>query len=133
MLMTRSSMFLLIHLILESVEAMKRLKCCIEEIRAWMTENYLCLNDGKTEFQILGGKADLEKVTTNQVMVGNRNMEAKDTARDIGAHFDSNMDMKPHIITVIRVCSHKIRSNATIRKYLSMDAASKLIHTFGTY
>ena len=37
----------------ESLEAMKRLECCIEEIRTWMTENYLCLNDGKTEFLIL--------------------------------------------------------------------------------
>ena len=26
-----------------------------------MTATYLCLNDGKTEFQILGTKADLEK------------------------------------------------------------------------
>ena len=45
---------------------MKRLGCCIEEIRAWMTENYLCLNDGKTGFLILGGKADLEKVKINR-------------------------------------------------------------------
>ena len=35
-----------------------------------MTENYLCLNDSKTEFLILGGKADLEKVKINQVTVG---------------------------------------------------------------
>ena len=48
----------------ECVEAMKRLECCIEEIRVWMTENYLCLNDGKTEFLILGGKADVEKLTS---------------------------------------------------------------------
>ena len=81
----------------ESVGAMKRLECCIEEIRAWMTENYLCLNDGKTEFQILGGKADLEKVKINQVTVGNSKIEAKDTARNIGAHFDSHMDMKFHV------------------------------------
>ena len=85
----------------ESVEAVKRLECCIEEIRAWMTENYLCLNDGKTEFLILGGQADLEKVKINQITVGNSKIEAKDTARNIGAHFDSNMDMKPHINTVI--------------------------------
>ena len=67
-----------------------------------MTENYLCLNDGKIEFQILLGKADLEKVKINQVTVGNSKIEAKDTARNIGAHFDSHMGMKFHVNTVIR-------------------------------
>ena len=116
----------------ECVEAMKRLECCIEEIRVWMTENYLCLNDGKTEFLILGGKADLEKVNINHVTVGNSKIEANDTARNIGAHFDSTMDMKPHVNRVIRACYHQIRLIAKIRKYLSMDSASKLIHAFVT-
>ena len=66
---------------------MKRLECCTEEIRVWMTENYPCLNDGKTEFLILGGKADLEKVNINHVIVGNSKIKANDTARNIGAHF----------------------------------------------
>ena len=109
----------------ESIEAMKRLECCVEEIRAWMTENYLCLNDGKTKFLILGGKADLEKVKINQVTVGNSKIKGKDTARNIGAHFGSNMDVKPHVNTVIRACYQ-------IRKYLSMDSASKPIHAFVT-
>ena len=116
----------------ECVEAMKRLECCIEEIRVWMTENYLCLNDGKTEFLILGGKADLEKVNINHVTVGNSKIEANDTARNIGAHFDSNMDMKPHVNRVIRACYHQIRLIVKIRIYLSMDSASKLIHAFVT-
>ena len=43
----------------ERVEAMKRLESCTEEIQVWMTANYLCLNDGRAEFQVQGGKADL--------------------------------------------------------------------------
>ena len=64
-----------------------------------MTANYLCLNDSKIEFQIQGGKADLEKVTINHITVGNSKIESKETARDIGPHFDSNMGMKHHIKT----------------------------------
>ena len=95
-------------------------------IRAWMKTNYLCLNDGKTEFQILGGKQDLEKVTINHVTV------AKDTAGNIGAYFGSNVYMKHHINTIIRTCYHQIRSIAKIRKYLSPESASKLILAFVT-
>ena len=42
------------------------------------------------------------------------------------------MDMKPHVNTVIGACYHQIRSIAKMRKYLSMDSASKLIHVFVT-
>ena len=97
-----------------------------------MTENYLYLNDGKTEFLILGGKADLEKVNINHVTVGNSKIEANNTARNIGAHFDSNMDMTPLVNRVIRAYYHQIRLIAKIRKYLSIDSASKLIHAFVT-
>ena len=61
-------------------------KNCVEEIWAWMKANYLCLYDGKTEFQILRGKADLEKVMINHATVGNNKIEAKETARNIRAH-----------------------------------------------
>ena len=70
----------------ESVEAMKRLESSIEEIPAWMIANYMCLNDGMTEFQILGDKTHLEKVMINYVTVGNR---SKKTARNIGTHFNT--------------------------------------------
>ena len=97
-----------------------------------MTANYLCLNDGKTEFQILGTKVDLQKVTINHITVGYNKIEATDTARNIGVYFDSNMNMKHHISTVIKACYHQMRSIAKIRKYLSTEAAGKLIHAFVT-
>ena len=78
----------------ESIEAMERLESCIEEIREWMTANYLCLNDCKTEFQILAGsKADPAKFTINHITVAVSKIKIRKTARNILARFDSQMDM----------------------------------------
>ena len=42
--------------------AITRIENCIDEIRAWMTDNYLKLNDDKTEFIIIGAKQQCSKV-----------------------------------------------------------------------
>ena len=111
---------------------MIRLEKCIEDIRAWMGCNYLKLNDTKTEFQVLGGKADLEKVCRDRIRIGESLVKSTKTARNIGAHLDTNMDMKYHISTVVRSCYHQIRLIAKIRKFLTIDSAKKLIHAFVT-
>ena len=38
------------------------LENAVSEIRSWMTENHLKLNDAKTEFLVLGKKSILKKV-----------------------------------------------------------------------
>ena len=49
---------------------MIRLEACIEEIRLWMTQNFLKVNDEKTEFVIFGSDIDLKKVSEWTVAVG---------------------------------------------------------------
>ena len=41
------------------------------EVKSWMANNFLKLNDEKTEFIMLGAKNDLEKVSERIVTVGN--------------------------------------------------------------
>ena len=54
----------------QSKEAMKRLNACVEDIRQWMENNFLKLNDTKTEFIIFGTPKDVGKVVERTVDVG---------------------------------------------------------------
>ena len=47
----------------ESHLAMKRMEACVAEIRWWMNDNFLKLNDAKTEFIIFGIQHDVKRVT----------------------------------------------------------------------
>ena len=109
---------------------MHRLELCIEDIRRWMKKNFLKLNDSKTEFLVLGGKKDLEKVKISHVRVGDTEILASTCARNIGAYFDDSMDMKDQVAHTIRSCYSQIRSISKIRKYLNIDSAKKLVHAF---
>jgi len=63
-------------------------------------------------------------VKENGVRVGDTIISPTATARNIGAYFDSEMDMKDQISHTIRSCYSQIRSIAKI------DSAKKIIHAF---
>ena len=45
----------------EEAEALKRLELCIYDFHIWMAQNYLNLNDDKTDYIILGSKIHFRK------------------------------------------------------------------------
>ena len=74
----------------DSAEAMQRMEACIMEIKLWMANNFLKLNDSKTEFIVFGSSNDIQKVTEWTVSVGNAEVLPSTTVRDIGAMLVSN-------------------------------------------
>ena len=63
---------------------MEKLELCIQDIRQWMEQHYLKLNDIKTEFMMIGIPLDLEK-TAWTITVGNSEILPSPTPRNIGA------------------------------------------------
>ena len=46
------------------------IQACLRDIRTWMVQDKLRLNDAKTEFLIIGTRAQLNKVTISDLQVG---------------------------------------------------------------
>ena len=113
----------------EAVSSMER---CISYICAWMTNNYLKLNDTKTEFFVIGSRQQLTKVKINSFHVGSTEIQKVSSVLNLGAWFDTSITTTPHIG---KACSkgffglHKIKQ---IRKFLSEKATGALIHAFVT-
>ena len=97
---------------------MIKVEACIKEIRSWMSENFLILNDLKTEFIISGTPQDIERVFERSVSVGDKNILPSMTVRNIGAMLDSKLTMECHIYSVIKNSYHQIRTISRIRFYL---------------
>ena len=109
-------------------EAKQRMEACIEEIRQWMRKNSLKLNDAKTEFLVIGSSKHLQQLTNCTIKIGDANIEASCSARNIGAIFDAKMSMKEHVHHICRSCYIHLRN--IIRKCLTQDATITLIHAF---
>ena len=63
-----------------------------------MVQDKLQLNDAKTEFR--GTRAQLNKVTINDLQVGEVKVSAVHSVRNRGAWFDTNMNMTTHINSI---------------------------------
>jgi len=54
----------------DAQSAIARLNSCLVDIRAWMTDNFLKLNDDKTKLLLIGIPKRVAKIQNFQVLVG---------------------------------------------------------------
>ena len=84
----------------QSEEVMKRLNACVEDIKQWMENNFLLLNDTKAEFIIFGTPKNVGKVVEWTVDVGDAIIILSGSVRNIGAMLNPTFNMETHIISM---------------------------------
>ena len=70
---------------------------CVNEIRAWMLCDKLKINDGKTEFVIIGTRQQLSKVHVDSLAVGDAQVSPVQSVKNLGTWIDSNMGLQVKI------------------------------------
>ena len=79
----------------------KELKACTDDIKTWMAENHLKLNDDKTEALLFPFSSSLKPSTVSlpdSITLGSHNIPFSDSARNLGFILDSKLSMKKHVI-----------------------------------
>ena len=101
---------------------------CISDIKAWMTNNQMQLNNDKTEVILIATKTVLNSDSVPQSI----NLEGSDikfvnTVRSLGVCLDPTLSFQQQISSVCRVCYLELRRISAIRHYLSEDVTKKLL------
>ena len=99
-------------------DAVDALQACIRDIRTWMVQDKLQLNDAKTELLLIGTCAQLNKVTISDLQVGEVKVSAVYTVRNLGVWFDTKMNMTTHINSICQAIYYHLHNIWRIRKYL---------------
>jgi hypothetical protein len=109
---------------------LSKLEDCIHDIRTWLTENKLMLNDSKTE--ILHVKSRYAKSVPDDVSltIGNSTIAPSPEVRNLGVVFDENLRMVNHVNAICRRASYAIHRIGKLRRYLDTDNTEKLVHAF---
>jgi hypothetical protein len=111
----------------------EKMEACLDEICTWMAENMLKLNESKTEYILIGSKYILPKLSgVNTITIGDDNINAVSSVKNIGATIDDKLCMIPHINNILKSCYFHLRYISQIRKYLSTEATTILVHAFIT-
>ena len=82
---------------------------CVYEIRSWMQDNFLKLNDDKTEFMIFGSRQQLSKVSIPRINIGDSEITPVAQARNLGTICDSTMSLNSHVSNIVRTAPFHIR------------------------
>jgi hypothetical protein len=112
--------------------SISKIEACITEMRSWMRDNFLKLNDSKTEFLIIGSNHQKSKIAMDTVLIGDSRIPPSSEARNLGVIIDSDMSMKPYISSTLKAGYHQIRNIGRIRKYLTIEATQLLVHSLVT-
>ena len=113
-------------------EAVAKLNECINDVRKWMLQHKLKINDGKTKFIIIRGAKQLSKINGYPITVGSSKIQPVKKVRNLGVIFDDQLSMKDHIIKVCQTGFHQLYRLRQIRKYFDQTTMESLVHSFVT-
>ena len=80
---------------------------CLIEIRRWMVQHFMKLNEDKTQFIVLGKKAAVEKCIDISLVLSETTIPQtdfkSDSAKSLGVKLDSNLTMKRQVNEIKRI------------------------------
>ena len=105
------------------------LQDCVTEVKTWMSENRLKLNDEKTEaLRLLPPSID-STFLPSTVALGNSIIPFSDHVRNLGFFLDKDLSMQQHITKTCQAAYIEVRRISSIRHYLTLDATKTLVST----
>ena len=107
-----------------------RIQTCIKEIILGMSQNFLKLNENKTEFIVFGTTVPLYKLKSSTLAVGDSSVNLSSKVRNLGVIFDNKMRLISHVNTVCQKAHNQPRNIGKIQKYLSQDTKEIIVHAF---
>ena len=96
----------------------KELNTCTVDIKTWLTENQLKLNDDKTEVLLFPFLSSLKPSTISfpsRLLLGSHNIPFFDSARNLEFILDSKLSMKKHVIKICRTAYFELKHISSIR------------------
>ena len=108
----------------EAAVATYRLTSCVADIRRWMTENKLKLNDSKTEFFISASQKNMSKLSHINIRIGNETISPSNTIKNLGVTFDPSMTMSSHITSLCQSINFNLRNISRIRRFIDKESCA---------
>jgi hypothetical protein len=91
----------------------------------------VCSSD-LSELIIILASWQTHKCSIKTIKIGDCEVHATPTVRNLGVYFDSCMSMKNHVNSVIKSANFQLKAIGRIRNYLSSEASASLVHAFIT-
>ena len=113
-----------------SPAAISQITTCVDNIKVWMNDNKLKLNDEKTELVIFATTRQLQNINFDSVNIGSTSVKKSSVARNLGIMYDENLNLKSHVNNMCKKSYLHLRNLSNIRKYLDKSTTETAVHAF---
>ena len=101
--------------------------CCVEDVKNWMSTNFLQLNNEKTEIIVFGKKDLRDRISSKLTCSG---YLVKTTVKNLGVQLDSELSFNSHIKAITKSSYYHLKHISKYKNFMSQDDLEKLIHAF---
>ena len=108
-------------------DGLARIELCVSEIREWMNQNMLKLNDDKTELIVFASKYKPDLYNDLSITIGDTVVDCSSQVKDLGVIFDRVLSLRQHVSYTSKTCLFHLRNISRIRKYIPQDINIVLI------
>ena len=78
-------------------DSVSTLEAKAADVKVWMDQNCLKMNDSKTEFIMFASRLMLQKCDTTKINVNGSNIQCSDIIKYLGAWLDQHLQLVHHI------------------------------------
>ena len=104
-----------------------RIELCVSEIREWMNQNMLKLNDEKTDLIVFTSKYKQDLYNDLSITIGDTVVDCSSQVKDLGVIFDRMLSLRQHVSYISKMGRFHLRNISRIRKYIPQDISIVLI------
>lgn len=114
----------------------RNVELCIDEIRLWMRDNLLLLNDSKTDVVLFrfrfsqGGLSECPIVES--LRIGDSTLNTTPCVKNLGVYFANHLTLRKHVKKLCQTASLGLYKIGKLRSYLDQSSTQKQIHAFVT-
>ena len=105
-----------------------QLENCVHEIKQWLFENKLKMNDEKTELIVFCAKQNMPMDL--KIKIGDSVIEPTSIVKNLGIKMDYQLNMESHVNYVLKSAYMNLRNIGRIRKFLTGSATKSLVHAY---
>ena len=116
----------------DQAEAVRAMENCIDDLRKWMFQDKLKINDDKTEFLTIGSRQQLLKINPCYIRVGSTDILPVSSLLSLGSWFDANLSMSLQVSKSCRAAFFWLHNIKRINPFLPRDKLHMVIHAFVT-
>jgi hypothetical protein len=109
--------------------ALSSITSCINDIRTWMTFNFLKLNNDKTEFLVITSLHNKRWMPDVSLSIGDDIIRPSKSVRNLGVIFDDVMSLAPHIVSLSKNVTFHLRNISRIRRFLDNDTCNHIVRS----